>query len=269
MRRAHKTLAIVAFAAMVGCTLRAPAVPTPSRILFTPRLHSTEATYPLLRDLTRRFAREYPDTQVDLRHGALTTLLRRLEARELDYFTSSHLPVDEALWAAPLALDGIAIIVNRAQTVADIALPALRDVFSGRAVNWRDLGGGDLEIRPLTPPATTDVYSEFHRLVMGSLSVTGNALLMPGVDAMLREVAELDGAIGFIPLSQLDLGVKALRVDGVAPDQAAVSANAYPLRSTIYIIGREAPPAQFHNLVGWIQSEAGQRAAAENYSPLP
>ena len=47
MGGARKTLAIVAFAAMVGCTVKSPAS-TPAILLSTPRLHSTPATFNLL-----------------------------------------------------------------------------------------------------------------------------------------------------------------------------------------------------------------------------
>lgn len=268
MNPARKTLAIVTFAALFGCSVRAP-FSTPTQVQTKPHLFSTETTFPLTVELTRRYKLDFPDSSFEVKQAAFGTLLQQLENHELDYFTSSHVPPPADIWAAPLAVDGIAIIVNQANGVTDIALRDLLDVFSGRLKNWRKLGGDDLLIAPLTPAAETDLVQEFRRIVMGNLQITGAARLAPNYEAMLQEVSENIDAIGYIPFSRLDRSVRALRVDGIAPDQESLRKRIYPLRSTIYVIGREAPPAEYHNLIGWIQSEAGQRIVDESFSPLP
>jgi phosphate transport system substrate-binding protein len=77
------------------------------------------------------------------------------------------------------------------------------------------------------------------------------------------------GAIGYLPLGLVDAPVKVLSIDGVFPTQENVGDRSYPLRSTIYVIGRQPPPPATFNLLGWIQSEAGQAVVSESYTPLP
>ena len=104
---------------------------------------------------------------------------------------------------------------------------------------------------------------------MGLTRLTGNALVMPSFAAMRQGVEAEAGAIGYLPLSQLSNRVKALAIAGVHPTASSIGELRYPLRSTIYVIGREAPPPAFFNFFGWIQSEAGQAVVAESMTPLP
>lgn len=268
MGGARKTLAIVAFAAMVGCTVKSPAS-TPTILLSTQNLHSTAATFAFTHNLTQRFASEFDAGEFDVESMSFNRLLAKLEAGSVDYFVSSHVPVHDDLWAAPLGIDGLAIVINAANDLSDLTANDLRDVFSGRRRDWGEYEVNPLAISPLAYQPGSDVAQEFRRLVMGITPVTGNALLMPNIESMLRQVAGDAGAIGYLPSSMVDSRVKLLAVNGVFPTQESVADRSYPLRSTFYVIGREAPPPATFNFLGWIQSEAGQSVVGEIYTPLP
>ena len=267
MGRARKTLAIVAFAAMVGCTVKSPAS-TPTILRSTYHIHSTAATFAFTHTLAQRYASDYGAGAFDVETMSFNRLLAKVEAGSLDYFISSHIPARDDIWAAPLGVDGLAIVINAANDLSNLSTIDLRDIFSGRVRDWGELAAQPRTISPLAYQPGSDTALEFHRLVMGITPVTGNALLMPNIESMLQQVADDAGAIGYLPLGMVDARVKLLAVDGVFPSQGSVGDRRYPLRSTIYVVGREAPPATF-NFLGWIQSEAGQAIVAESYTPLP
>ena len=268
MRKARATLAIFAFAAVIGCTVQTPARATkviPDKL----PLPATEAAYPLTRDLTRRFARLYAEPGFDVDRQPHEMLMRRLNQDGLRYFVSSHIPAGEDLWAAPLAVDGIAIIVNPTLPLDELQIDQLRGLFAGAIANWSEVGGPAIEVAPISPPAGADSYLELERVLTGAGGISGKARLAPNFEAMLEMVAEEPGAIGYLPLSSVDNRVKALSVNGAQPSRDALSKQEYPLRSTIYIIGKREPPPAYANLIGWIQSDAGQAAVAEYLAPLP
>ena len=147
MRHARKTLAIVAFAAMVGCTVKSPAL-TPTTIQATLQLHTTAATYSLVRSLAQRYAVNYSAGVTEVQRRSFVTLMAQLEAGTIDYLISSHVPVRDDIWAAPLAVEGLVIVVNLANRNSDLTIGELRDVFSGRIRDWSAFGDGALEITP-------------------------------------------------------------------------------------------------------------------------
>ena len=267
MTSARKTLAIVAFAAMVGCTAKAPAA-TPGDAAIALRLHTSEATQAYMQDLSRRYALEREPLLIDLRQGHFSALLAGLEAGG-GYIVSSHLPSRADFWAAPLALDALAIITHPANGISGLTIAELRDAFSGRQDNWRAWGGRPGSITPLSYQAGSDVALEFERLVMGVASVSGNAMQMPNFESMRQRASELEGAIGYLPLSQVGGRVKTLAIAGVYPSEASVADRRYPLVSTIYIIGRQPPSGASARFFSWAQSVSGANLVADAFATLP
>ncbi len=268
MSYARTTFAIVTFAALVGCAVKSPAsTPTVEQSLL--QLHTTEATYELMHDLAQRFTAEYSQSLIKFQHRSYDTLMAQLEAGNIEYLVSSHVPVRDDIWAAPLAVDGLAIVVNPANSVSALTINDLREIFSGRQRDWRAFGREPSEITSLSYHAGSDIHLEFQRMVMGMTGITGNARLMPGIEAALQQISKEAGGIGFLPLSRLDSRVNALAIDGASPDASSMNDRRYPLRSTIYVIGREPPPPALLNFFGWVQSGAGQSIVAESFTTLP
>ncbi len=268
MQNTRAKLAIFAFAAIFGSTVQSP-LTTSTTVHVKLQLPATEATYSLTRNLTQRFSDEYDGPGFEVETRAYHTLMQHLDQGTIGYFISSHVPAGTDLWAAPLAVDGLAFIVNQHNPLTDLRIDDLRDVLVCRIVDWGDLGRFEMPITPFTISANSDVYLEVERMLTGPSGITGNARLVPGFRAMLAAVAEDPGAIGFAPLALIDDSVKILAIDGVLPVPDSVSKQIYPFRSTIYVIGRNEPPPSYRNLVGWIQSEAGQAIVAGSHTRLP
>ena len=268
MIKPRNALAILAITALFGCSVEAPAsTPTIEQVHL--RLHSTPATQALTRDLAGHFSALQPELSIEAQGKSYGALMKQLEDGSLDYFMSSFVPPQDDIWAAPMAVDGLVLLVHPQNRLANLSLDDLRDVFGGQADNWQSLNGNPVPILPLTYPEGDDLYHEFHRLIMGRQRITGNAQLVPSIDAMMRQVAENEGAIGYMPLSHITAGVKVVAIDGVLPDAASMRAHVYPLRFTLFIIGRAEPPPAWRSFFGWIQSPAGQKIVAESFTPLP
>ncbi len=268
MIKPRNALAVLAITALFGCTLESPAsTPTIERVQL--RLHSTPATQALTRDLAQHFSDRRTEWVIEVRDQPYLTLMDQVVTGDIDYFMSRFVPPRADIWAAPMARDGLALLTHPHNRRENLTLDDLRDVFGGQLSDWGALDGDPIPILPLTYPAGNDLYHEFHRLVMGQQRITGKARVAPNIAAMIHQVAENEGAIGYIPLSHVTEAVNVLAVDGVLPDAASMRGNSYPLRSTLFIIGREEPSAAWRSFFGWIQSAAGQRIVARAFTPLP
>ncbi|MBC8099724.1 MAG: substrate-binding domain-containing protein [Armatimonadetes bacterium] len=268
-----RTLVIVAFTTLMGCS-PSPSLPAtmPQASTHPLRLYSTSAVLPLVTDLTAT----YGDLNVTFEtrtanfRAALNSLL--LEGNDSPYLITTHLPPPESvavrLWAAPLAQDGIAVIVNPANPLRNLTLDQLRAVYQGRHPAWRALGGGDDPLVVFSQEDGSDTRAEFERLVMGQRRVTLGARLVTSSAAMLEAVAATPGGIGYVSLAALDTRVRALTLDGIAPTQANVAQQLYPLRSTVFAVGLAEPAGAYRAFFGWVQSPAGQAVVAQHYAAL-
>lgn len=270
-RRTKRTLAVMAFSVMLGCSSRTtPATPSTSSPIVL-RLHGTSSTSPLIAELSAEYTQTHPDLTFQTGSANYDTMMKRLLAGEIPYFLSSHLDVEEdpKLWAAPIGQDGIAVIVNPANRIAELSIEQIRRIYQGTIVNWKEVGGRDEAIVVLSREEGSGTRIEFERQVMGQRRTTANAQVVPSSGAMHTRVAELPNAIGYISMSHLTSEVKAMQINGILPSPETVYANTYALRSTLFVIGLEEPQDHHRALIAWMQGLEGQGIISRHYAPLP
>lgn len=269
-KRTRGFLAILALSSVFGCTPKTNFA-APTRSIETLRIYTTDTTAPLLNVLSTSYEAHAVSVSItwDVAVGNQESLLNRLNRSEMRYFLTQQLPQDARLWAAPLAQDALVFVVHPASGISALTLNDLRRVYVGTLTNWRELGGADLPIVLFSREAGADVRAEFERLVMGQRRTSPNAQVLPSSEAMQDRVAEQAGAIGYLTLSQARQEATLLSLEGVYPTRASLQDATYPLRLTVYIVGREEPSQAYRAFVAWAQSDSGQSALAAPYAPLP
>jgi phosphate transport system substrate-binding protein len=271
MKDTKQALAMLALAFTVGCSSNlTPATPPPNEVVAL-RIYSTEDAFPLLQSLSLSFASQYPNIPLENHVHSQNILLEKLADGEVDYFLSHHFPAerDGQYWAAPVAQDAIAIIVNPANPLATMHLEDLRRIYRGYLTNWQELGGDDLPIIIYSRDEGAGIRLEFERLVMGQERTSPNALVLPSTQAVLEQVAVDLGAIAYLPLSLLREGAQLIAIEDVLPSLESLESNRYPLRMSLYVIGLLEPRNDYLAFIAWTQSREGQAALSERYAPLP
>lgn len=268
MRQTKRTLAIVALTTLVGCSNpTTPAfTPSPSPVILN--IHATTAARPLLTEASHQYRVLNPTVSFDMAFGNYQVLLDRLLNGEIAYFISSHLPWDSELWAAPIAYDGIAILVNPANNITNLSADTIRRIYQGQITDWSAIGGDAGVVIVVSREAGSGTRAEFEQAIMGDRRTTPNARLALSSEAMVETVASIPGSIGYVSLSQVDDRVRAVQVDGVEPTLSHVSTNRYPLRSIVFIVGLSEPDGAYRTFFGWLQGIEGQSMIAPLYAPL-
>lgn len=269
-RRYHRTLAIVAVTVVVGCSSHSPPATTPPAYDPPLRIYATSATLPLLTELTGAFSSSYtsPSLSIETRSGNYRAMLERLLDGETPFFVSNHLPVHSPLWAAPLAQDGIAVIVHRDNPVSGLTTEQLRALYQGQVANWRELGGPDLGVVVVSREDGAGTRAEFEQQVMGQRRTTLAARIAPSSVGMVETVSTTPGAVGYVSLAFVDARVRALAINGVVCTLATVTDNTYPLRATVFVVGLEEPQGLYRTFIGWAQGMEGQAVVRRRYAPL-
>jgi phosphate transport system substrate-binding protein len=270
MRRTKRALAIVAFT-LVSCSSTVVPASTPTSNSIILRLYATTPTIPLLEDLTAHYSQNYPSFVFETETGNYQTILDKLLAGEAPYALTNHLPddsPDSPILAWPIGQDGIAVVVNPANTLINLSIDQLRGIYLGHYSNWNEIGGSDQDITVMSREDGSGTRAEFERLVMGARQTTLSAQVAPSSSAMVESVAGLSGAIGYVSMSYLDDRVRALSIDDAAPTLDNVSGNIYPLRATLYVMGLTEPEDDYLQFISWIQGQTGQDVVARQYAPL-
>lgn len=269
MGTSKHTLAIVAITAtLVGCSSRPLPAVTPTAPVESLRVYTTTAVYPLMADLTRAYSELHPMQRFDIRQGNYQVLLTQLQAGEITHFMSNHLSAASGLWAAPVGVDGLAIVVNPDVRITGVTLGELRAIYQGRITNWQDLGGARAEIVVLSRESGSGTRAEFDRMVMGYRQTTSNAMLATSSLHMMMQVAQTPGSIGYVSMGYVDAPARVLAVDGVLPTPQTVLNHRYPLRATLFVVGLGEPEGAYRAWLGWVQGLSGQAVVSGRYAPL-
>ncbi len=138
-----------------------------------------------------------------------------------------------------VAKDGIAIVVNPENPVADLTMDQIAKIFTGEITNWSEVGGADAEIAAIGREAGSGTRDGFESITGTKDScVYQNELTSTG--EVIANVASNPNAIGYASLSAVDDTVKAITVEGVAPSEATVLDGTYKIQRNFNFILSES-----------------------------
>ena len=158
-----------------------------------------------------------------------------------------------------VAIDGIAVVVDPANTVEDLTKDQLTSIYDGTVTNWKDVGGNDAPIVVVGREAGSGTRGAFEELLkLEDACKYSNELDSTG--AVMAKVASTPGSIGYVSLDVLDDTVKALKLDGAEPTEENIKAGKYFL-SRPFVMATKGEISEQNDLVkalfDFIYSEEG------------
>ena len=138
-----------------------------------------------------------------------------------------------------LAFDGIAVIINPANSVSDLTLEQVQGVYLGEITNWKELGGEDAEIAVVSREDGSGTRGAFEELVEFEDMLTASAIIKEGNGNVQTTVAGNPLAMGYVSFTYLDETVKGVAIEGVMPSVEAVLDTTYPISRPFNIIYHE------------------------------
>lgn len=125
-----------------------------------------------------------------------------------------------------VAIDGIAVIVDKNNTVAGLTKQQLSDIYTGAVTNWSEVGGSDTPIVVVGREAGSGTRGAFEEILKIE-DTCKYAVECDSTGAAMAKVASTEGAIGYVSLDVLDDSVNALNLDDVAPTSDNIVAGTY------------------------------------------
>ena len=137
-----------------------------------------------------------------------------------------------------VALDGVAVVVNPDNSVTDLTVDQIAQIYKGEVTNWSELGGADQEIAVLGREDGSGTRSAFEEIVGvdGECKYTNE---YSSTGDVIGQVASNPGAIGYASLSAVDETVAAVKVDGVAPSEETVKDGSYTLQRPFVMVTKD------------------------------
>ena len=165
-----------------------------------------------------------------------------------------------------IAIDGIAVITNKNNTVKDLTLEQVKDIYTGKITNWKEVGGNDAPIVVVSREDGSGTRDGFQENVgFESEELTKDAQISDGSGNIKSIVEGNENAIGFASFEYIDSSVAALNVGGVEPIADNVKNSTYKLsRPFLLVTKADTLTENGQALIDYILSPEGQQIVKDN-----
>lgn len=176
------------------------------------------------------FMAKYPGVTVTAEFTGSSAGIEAVTAGSVDIGNSSRALKEEEKAAGVVenvvAIDGIAVVVDPANTVKDLTKDQLVSIYTGETKNWSELGGEDAPIVVIGREAGSGTRGAFEELV-DVIDACAYASELDSTGAVIAKVASTPGAIGYASLDAIDDTVTAVALEGVEPTVENIKAGSY------------------------------------------
>ncbi|MBQ1371633.1 MAG: substrate-binding domain-containing protein, partial [Oscillospiraceae bacterium] len=170
-----------------------------------------------------------------------------------------------------ISTDALIFLVNEGNPVENVTTEQLREIYTGKITNWKELGGEDAPIIPLQRNEGAGSQALMKKLVMGDTPLMeAPKEYMPGeMGALMEAVKSYDKSANAIGYSvyyyahdmEMAKGLKLLKVDGVEPCKDTIRSGAYPHLNPYYCViahsaGKDSPTRILYD---WLVTADGQK----------
>jgi len=174
----------------------------------------------------------------------------------------------------PVAKDGVTIFLNASNPVSELSLEQLRNIYTRKVKNWRELGGPDAPILLYGRESSSGTYVFFKDTVLLGADFAPETQTMPGTASVVNAVSKDPNGIGYGGVAYAS-GVKHLKIQktpGAAaydPTQENVKSGVYPLSRNLFFYLKQSPTGDIKKFVDWVLSPAGQEIVTKvGYFPV-
>ncbi|MEO8147192.1 MAG: PstS family phosphate ABC transporter substrate-binding protein [Bacteroidia bacterium] len=242
----------------------------------------SDTILPLSQKEAENFMKSNPNVTIAIVGGGSGVGIASLIDGTTDIAMASRdLKMDEKLKLQPkhikqitIGVDALAIIVNPANKVNQLTREQLEGIFTGKIVNWKDVGGADEKIIAFSRESSSGTYEFMKEHVMSKKNYGAEILSAPATGAIVESVSQTKGAIGYVGLAYLNKSIKAIAAsfDGktfVTPSIASAKNKTYPIARPLFYIYAAASENKVKPFVDYILSPQGQKTVEEvGYIPL-
>ena len=168
-----------------------------------------------------------------------------------------------------LAYDGIAVIVNPENSVADLSVETIAKIYTGEITNWSEVGGNDVEIVLIGREAGSGTRDGFE-FITDTEDACQYRQELTSTGDVITTVSQNPGAIGYASVASVKDTVKAVTVDGVAPTEATIKDGSYVVQRPFVLVtktGVELSDAAFKFFTYITSADANEIISAAGVVP--
>jgi phosphate transport system substrate-binding protein len=168
-----------------------------------------------------------------------------------------------------VAWDALSFIVHPSNNISQITKEQLEGIFTGKIINWKQLGGADMAIVAYSRESSSGTYEFVKEKVLSKKNFGAKVLSMPATGAIVQSVSQTKGAIGYVGFAYVEKNVKDLKVSYdkgktyIEPTYANATSKIYPIVRPLFYYYDSKIEKTVKPLLDYILSAEGQGIVKE------
>ena len=226
-------------------------------------LTGSSTVAPLVAEIAKRFESLNPNVRIDVQTGGSSRGVNDVKTQLSDIgMASRSLKPNEAdLFSFSIALDGISIILNKANPVISLNKQQIIDIYKGKIVNWQQLGGHDATIIVVNKAEGRSTLELFlHYFGLQNTEVKPHVVIGDNQQG-IKTVAGNPQAIGYVSIGSAEyeaehqVAIKLLPLDGIMASVENVQNQTFPLSRPLNLITKEQPTGIVKDFIAFAGSD--------------
>lgn len=170
----------------------------------------------------------------------------------------------------PVAVDALVPVVHPDNPVKELTSQQLRDIYSGKITNWKEVGGEDDRIVVVSRDTSSGTYETWVEIIMRGERVLPAALLQASNGTVVQTVSKNKKAIGYIGFGYLNATLSALKVDGIEATPETALNKTWPIARELYLFTNGDPAESIGKFMAFmLDPQKGQKYVSKvGYIPL-
>ena len=175
----------------------------------------------------------------------------------------------ENLYYQIIGFDAVAVYIHPSNPLTGLSRTQIRDIFTGRVRNWKEVGGANQPIRIYTEflKGRRATIQEFQAMAMDGLPY-GPAIEKDTQREILEAVSKDPAGITFASFSYRSQALKMLRYEGVEPTRSHVRSGIYRLSRPLILATREVPQGDVRRFIHFVLSDEGQKMVDQVFASV-
>jgi phosphate transport system substrate-binding protein len=172
------------------------------------------------------------------------------------------------------AQDGLSVYVNQGNSLTELSLQQIKDIYTGKITNWKALGGPDAPIILYGRENNSGTYVYFRDNVLMGEDYSASMQSMPGTAAVVNAVSRDKNGIGYGGAAY-GAGIREVKIKtdagsvAYAPTVENIKSGNYPVTRFLYIYVKNKPSGKIKEFIDWILGDEGQAVVSQvGYFPI-
>jgi phosphate transport system substrate-binding protein len=232
---------------------------------------------PLMAEIGKRFEKANPGVRIDVQTGGSSRGVADARSGIAQIgMVSRPLKADETdLTAYPVARDGVAITLNKANPVKTLTDDQVRAIYTGKVTNWKDVGGLDKPITVVNKAegrSTLDLFLSYYGLKNSEIK---SQVIIGDNQQEIKTVSGNPNSIGYVSIGSAEFEIKngtplkVLPTQGVEATVENVRNGRFPLSRPLNLVTKGPAIGLAKKVIDFAQSKSvNDLIEAQYFVPL-